>query len=83
MAVIKTKVNARSTEFIDNSEYMQAEVNKLNQLIKKIELGGGEARQQRHQANKRHRVHHVQAVESAQPRQARSTSAQGSPSSRP
>lgn len=50
MAVIKTKINARSTEFIANAEHMQNQVDDLYKVIEKIQLGGGVERQARHKS---------------------------------
>lgn len=50
MAVIKSKINTRTAEFISNADFMQTHVSELTQLIEKIKLGGGETRQERHKA---------------------------------
>jgi len=49
MPQIKSKVNTRSTEFVENAEHMQAQLDDLYQLVEKIKLGGGPARQKKHQ----------------------------------
>jgi 3-methylcrotonyl-CoA carboxylase beta subunit len=48
MTVIKSKINTRTADFVENSEHMQTLVDDLYQLVQKICLGGGEAYQQRH-----------------------------------
>jgi 3-methylcrotonyl-CoA carboxylase beta subunit len=50
MSVIKTKINPRSAEFVNNAEHMQSQVDDLSNLIEKIKLGGGADRQERHKA---------------------------------
>jgi len=48
MSVIKTKINNRSTLFIENAEQLQRQVDDLYRLVEKIKQGGGERNQQRH-----------------------------------
>lgn len=48
MSIIKTKLNNRSAEFIDNSEHMQTQVNDLRDKLEAIKLGGGESSRERH-----------------------------------
>ena len=50
MPIIKSQVNVRSSDFIENAEYMQSEVNALRELVDHIKLGGGQARQERHKS---------------------------------
>ena len=50
MSLIKTKINTRSADFIENSEHMQARVDDLSARISEIKLGGGERYQQRHKS---------------------------------
>ena len=50
MSTIKSKINPRSAEFVENVQHMKSQVSQLYQLIEKIKLGGGEARQTRHQS---------------------------------
>ena len=50
MSIIKSKLNPRSAEFIENSAHMQEQVDQLNKLVEHIKLGGGEKRQARHQS---------------------------------
>ena len=48
MSVIKSKINTRSADFIDNAEHMQAQVDDLYARLEEVKLGGGEKYQQRH-----------------------------------
>ena len=50
MNIIKSEINSRSREFIENSEHMQGIVQDLLVLIENIKQGGGERYQQRHKA---------------------------------
>ena len=50
MSVIKTEVNSRSHDFIENAEHMQALVQDLKTQVEHIKLGGGERYQERHKA---------------------------------
>ena len=50
MPVIKSKINPRSAEFVNNAEHMQSQVDDLYTLIEKIKLGGGVQRQERHKS---------------------------------
>jgi 3-methylcrotonyl-CoA carboxylase beta subunit len=50
MNTIKSKLNVRSEDFVENSQHMQSQVDDLYKLIQSIRLGGGEARQSRHQS---------------------------------
>ncbi|MFT5572608.1 MAG: 3-methylcrotonyl-CoA carboxylase beta subunit [Cryomorphaceae bacterium] len=50
MPIIKSNVNPKSADFIDNAEHMQAQVDDLNSLIDTIKQGGGTERQARHKA---------------------------------
>ena len=50
MNIIKSEINSRSREFIENSEHMQGIVQDLLALIERIKQGGGERYQQRHKA---------------------------------
>ena len=50
MPIIKSNINPRSAEFIENAEHMQAQVDDLQKLVKKITLGGGVERQERHKS---------------------------------
>ena len=49
MSIINSKINPRSTEFIENAAHMQTQVDALYALVEQIKLGGGSANQQRHQ----------------------------------
>jgi 3-methylcrotonyl-CoA carboxylase beta subunit len=48
MSVIKSKINTKSEEFIENTRLMQAEVDKLKATIEKIREGGSEKNRQRY-----------------------------------
>ncbi len=48
MSVIKSKINTRSADFIDNALHMQAQVDDLYARLEEVKLGGGEKYQQRH-----------------------------------
>ena len=48
MSAIKTKLNSRSQDFIENKEYMQSLVTDLQAQVERIKQGGGERYQQRH-----------------------------------
>jgi len=50
MSIIKTKLNPRSAEFLENSANMQEQVEQLNKLVEHIKMGGGKKRQARHQS---------------------------------
>ena len=50
MPIIKSTVNARSAEFIENAEHMQEQVNDLYSLVEKVKQCGGAERQARHKA---------------------------------
>ena len=50
MSVIKTKINNRSAELIENTEHMQSLVDDLYKVVKKIKLGGGKRNQERHKS---------------------------------
>ncbi|HET8711174.1 MAG TPA: carboxyl transferase domain-containing protein, partial [Spongiibacteraceae bacterium] len=50
MAIIKSKVNARSEEFATNSTHMKALVDDLRDKLETIKLGGGQAYQDRHKS---------------------------------
>ena len=50
MNIIKSEINSRSREFMENSEHMQGIVQDLLALIERIKQGGGERYQQRHKA---------------------------------
>ena len=50
MNIIKSEINSRSNEFMENSEHMQGIVQDLLALIERIKQGGGERYQQRHKA---------------------------------
>jgi 3-methylcrotonyl-CoA carboxylase beta subunit len=48
MAIIKSKINARSADFVSNAEHMQSLVDDLYQKLEQVKLGGGEKYQERH-----------------------------------
>lgn len=50
MSVIKSRINTRSADFIDNAEHMQTQVDDLYTRLEEVKLGGGEKYQQRHKA---------------------------------
>ncbi len=50
MPILKSNVNPRASEFIENAKHMQAQVDDLFSLVETIKLGGGIERQARHQA---------------------------------
>lgn len=50
MPIIKSKVNPRSAEFLENAEHMQTQLDDLQSLVEKIKLGGGVQRQERHKS---------------------------------
>ncbi len=50
MSAIKTKINDRSAEFIENTEHMQSLVDDLYKVVKKIKLGGDERYRKRHKS---------------------------------
>ena len=50
MTVLKSKVNSRSVEFLDNQAHMQALVDELASVVEGIKLGGGEKYQRRHKS---------------------------------
>ncbi|CAA0093834.1 Methylmalonyl-CoA carboxyltransferase 12S subunit [Zhongshania aliphaticivorans] len=49
MTVLTSKINPRDPSFLENAEYMQAQVDDLKQLVVGINDGGGEKSQRRHQ----------------------------------
>lgn len=49
MPQIKTTVNTRSSEFLENAKHMQTQLDDLVELVEKIKMGGGAARQKKHQ----------------------------------
>jgi 3-methylcrotonyl-CoA carboxylase beta subunit len=63
MNILKSKINPKSDEFISNAEIMQAEVDKLTDLLNTIKLGGGEVSVLRHESRGkmfvRDRIHHL------------------------
>jgi len=48
MSVIKTEINSRSNDFIENTQNMQSLVDDLQSLVEQIKQGGGERYQARH-----------------------------------
>ena len=48
MTTIKSKVNTRSSDFAENSKYMQTQVDDLYKKLAAIKLGGGEKSRERH-----------------------------------
>ncbi|WCN13495.1 methylcrotonoyl-CoA carboxylase [Marinomonas mediterranea] len=48
MAILNTKVNTRSAEFIENRSAMQTQVDDLREKIAEVSQGGGEKYRQRH-----------------------------------
>lgn len=48
MTVLTSTINARDPSFIENAEYMQAQVDDLKNLVAAINQGGGEKSQRRH-----------------------------------
>ncbi len=50
MPVIKSKINTRAQDFLDNEQHMKDEVSVLREICQKIKLGGGVARQERHKS---------------------------------
>ncbi len=50
MAILNSKIDTQSESFLENKQYMQDQVNDLNEKIAAIKLGGGESYQQRHQS---------------------------------
>ena len=48
MAVIKSKINTRSEEFIENKKAMDAIMSELRSTIEQIKVGGSEKNRQRH-----------------------------------
>ncbi len=50
MAVLKTKINTRTTEFADNAAQMQSIVDDLNEKIAQLSLGGNQKSRDRHEA---------------------------------
>ena len=50
MPVIKSKINTRAQDFLDNEQHMKDEVSVLQEICQKIKLGGGVARQERHKS---------------------------------
>ena len=48
MAKINSKINARSPEFLANTEHMLAQVNDLKQKIETIKLGGSQSSREKH-----------------------------------
>lgn len=50
MAIIKSKVNKQSADYIANNDYSEKHVRELSELVKNIQLGGGVASQERHKA---------------------------------
>lgn len=49
MPILKTEINARAADFIENSEHMAEQVENLTQLVEVIRQGGSEASRKRHQ----------------------------------
>lgn len=47
-STIRTEINARSAEFLENAQHMQSLVDDLHAQVEKIKQGGGERYQQRH-----------------------------------
>ena len=50
MPVIETKLIARSADFVANADAMRALTDDLNQKLKQVQLGGGEAARSKHLA---------------------------------
>lgn len=50
MNIIKSKVNPRSADFINNAEHMQDQVDDLYRVVEQIKLGGGQTRQDKHKS---------------------------------
>lgn len=50
MTAIKSKINSRSSDYLENAEYMQGLVDDLYTKIEEIKLGGGEKYQERHKS---------------------------------
>jgi 3-methylcrotonyl-CoA carboxylase beta subunit len=48
MSVIKTELNSRSLDFIDNAAHMQSLVDDLHSQVERIKQGGGTRYQERH-----------------------------------
>jgi len=48
MAILKSKINTRTSDFADNAAHMQAQVDDLKLKLEKIKLGGGEKSRERH-----------------------------------
>ncbi len=49
MAVLKSKINTRTTEFADNAAQMQSIVDDLNEKIAQLSLGGNQKSRDRHE----------------------------------
>jgi 3-methylcrotonyl-CoA carboxylase beta subunit len=50
MGVIKTEINSRSQDFVENTEQMQALVDDLRSQVERVKLGGGERYRERHKS---------------------------------
>ncbi len=50
MSVIKTEVNSRAQEFVENAEHMRSLVTDLESLVDTIRQGGGKRYQERHES---------------------------------
>ena len=48
MTIIKTKINPRSLDFVENSARMEELVRDLNDQVERIKQGGGKRYQERH-----------------------------------
>lgn len=49
MSIIKSKLNARAADFLENTAQMQSLVDDLYEKVEAVKLGGGERYQKRHQ----------------------------------
>ncbi len=50
MPIIQSKINTRSTEFLENSEHLQDQTRDLREKLEQIKLGGGEKARSKHLA---------------------------------
>ncbi len=50
MAILQSKINSRSAEFVDNSAQMQTQVDDLHSKLAQIKQGGGDRARSRHSA---------------------------------
>lgn len=50
MSILKSKINTKSADFIDNAAHMQEQLDDLYNVVAQVKLGGGARYQERHQS---------------------------------